>query len=200
MRGKGVTYDTGFRSAGTSTREPFDLEVARREMDIIRSDLHCNAVRVTGGYPDRLEAAARYAADAGLEVWFCPFTSGLTGDELLELLGDSADRAERLRKRGAEVALLTGSELSLFTVGLLPGDSLEDRLALLAEPIRLRALFPEMRARIRELLGRAVKVVRRRFGGKLSYASLPFEGIDWTSFDFIGCRLPHGGDGRAISR
>ena len=26
MQGKGITYDTGFRSAGTSTREPFDPE------------------------------------------------------------------------------------------------------------------------------------------------------------------------------
>jgi hypothetical protein len=34
MRGKGITYDTGFLSAGTSTREPFDAEVVRREMRI----------------------------------------------------------------------------------------------------------------------------------------------------------------------
>jgi hypothetical protein len=37
MRGKGITYDTGFLSAGTSTREPFDPEVVRREMRIILS-------------------------------------------------------------------------------------------------------------------------------------------------------------------
>jgi hypothetical protein len=185
MRGKGITYDTGFRSAGTSTREPFDPEIVRREMRIIREDLHCNAVRVTGGYPERLEVAARHAAEAGLEVWFCPFTNGLTSEELLKLLADCADRAERLRKRGAEVVFLTGSEVSLFTAGFLPGDSLEDRLALLVAPLRLRPLIPEMRARVNEILGKAVEVVRARFGGRLSYASLPFEGVDWGLFDII---------------
>ncbi len=30
MRGKGITFDTGFLSAGTSTREPFDPEVVRQ--------------------------------------------------------------------------------------------------------------------------------------------------------------------------
>jgi hypothetical protein len=78
LRGKGINFDTGFLSAGTSTREPFDPAVVRREMRIIREDLHCTAVRITGGDPDRLELAAQYAADAELEIWFCPFTNGLS--------------------------------------------------------------------------------------------------------------------------
>lgn len=185
MQSKGINYDTGFRSAGTSTREPFDPEVVRREMRIIHDELHCNAVRVTGGYPERLEIAGMHAANAGLAVWFCPFTNGLTGNELLDLLADSAGRAERLRGRDAEVVFLTGSELSLFTAGFLPGDRLEDRLALLAEPQRLRPLIPGIRARLNEFLGKAVEAVRARFGGKLSYASIPFEGVDWRPFDII---------------
>jgi hypothetical protein len=115
MRAKGINYDTGFLNAGTSTHEPFDGEVVQREMRVIRDDLHCTAVRVTGGDPDRLEIAATNAADAGLEIWFCPFTNGLTQDALLALLADCAERAERLRRRGAKVVFLTGSELSLFT-------------------------------------------------------------------------------------
>jgi hypothetical protein len=34
-------------------------------------------------------------------------------------------------------------------------------------------------------LRRAVDVVRARFGGPVSYASLPLEGVDWTPFDII---------------
>jgi hypothetical protein len=185
MRGKGITYDTGFLSVGTSTREPFEPAAVRREMQIIHDDLHCNAVRITGGYAERLEIAAQYAAEAGLEVWFCPFTNNLTAQELLELLADCAERAERLRRRGAEVVFLTGSELSLMNIGFLPGESLVDRMAVLASPERLRPLFPGIRAALNDLLGRAVEVVRPRFGGKLSYASLPFEGVDWAPFDII---------------
>jgi hypothetical protein len=186
VRGKGITYDTGFfRSSSTaSTREVFDPEVVRRELRVIREDLHCNAVRVTGGDPDRLETAARHAAEAGLEVWLSPFTCDLTTDEL-DVLGDCAERAERLRQQGAGVVLLTGAELSLFTVGFLPGDSLNDRLGLLRAPQRLREPLAEVPARINDFLAMAVEVVGERFGGKLSYASLPFEGVDWTPFDVI---------------
>jgi hypothetical protein len=72
MRGKGISYDTGFVSNGRNAREPFDPEVVRRELGIIRDDLHCNAVRVMGGDPQRLELAARCAAELGLVVWFSP--------------------------------------------------------------------------------------------------------------------------------
>ena len=185
MRGKGITYDTGFLHAGGNTREAFDPEVVRRELRVIREDLHCNAVRVTGGDPDRLEVAATLAAEAGLEVWFSPFTCDLTTRELLDLLADCAGRAERLRRRGAEVVLVTGAELSLFTVGFLPGDTLEERLGLLGAPGRLRELLAELPARLDDFLGKAAALVRERFGGRLSYAAIPFERVDWTPFDFV---------------
>jgi hypothetical protein len=142
-------------------------------------------VRVTGGDPDRLEVAATHAAEAGLEVWFSPFTCGLTTGELLDFLADCAERAERPRRQGAEVVLLTGSELSLFNVGFLPGDTLDDRLRLPGAPHRLRELLVEVPARVNDFLGKAVDLVRERFGGKVSYASLPFEGVDWAAFDVI---------------
>jgi hypothetical protein len=185
MRFKGINYDTGFISAGTTTREPFDPEIVKREMEIIHHDLHCDAVRITGGYPERLEIAAVHAAEAGLQVWFCPFTNNLTSEEFIALLPDFAERAERVRTRGAEVVFLTGSELSLMTAGILPGDTLVDRAASLADPLRLRPLIPGIRGRTNELLCKAVDVVRPRFGGKLSYASIPLDGVDWTPFDII---------------
>jgi hypothetical protein len=185
MRGNGINFDTGFLSAGATTREPFDPEVVRREMHVIRDDLHCTAVRITGGNPDRLEIAAAYAAEAGLEVWVCPFTNGLTQDALLELLADCAERAERLRQGGADVVFLTGAEVSLFTIGFFPGDTLDERLALIRDPIRVRAAIGDVRAGMKDFLRRAVDLVRARFRGKVSYASLPLEGVDWTLFDII---------------
>jgi hypothetical protein len=182
---RGINYDTGFLSAGTTTREPFDPEVVRREMQIIRDDLHCDAVRITGGIPERLEIAASHAADAGLEVWFCPFTNNLTSEEFLALLPEFADGAERVRARGAEVVFLTGSELSLMTKGMLPGETLADRAASLADPLRLRPLIPGIRRQMNDLLRQSVDVVRARFAGKVSYASIPLDGVDWTPFDII---------------
>ncbi|AGZ43329.1 hypothetical protein [Actinoplanes friuliensis] len=177
MRGRGVTYDTGFISEGPSTHEPFDPEAVRRDLRVIREDLHCTAVRVTGSDPDRLEVAARLAADAGLEVWFSPFICDLTTDELLDFLADCADRAERLRRTGAEVVLVTAAELTLFAKGFLPGDTIGERIAGL--------MSGRKPAPLNDFLARAVAVVRERFAGKVTYASLPTEVVDWTPFDFV---------------
>jgi hypothetical protein len=185
MRLYGINYDVGFSSCGTTTHEPFDPDIVRREMQIIREDLHCDAVRITGADPDRLETAARHAAEAGLEVWYSPFTNGLTTDELMELLVDGSERAERLRRDGASVVFLAGSEISLFNSGFVPGDSHEDRLRALTDPARRTATIPEARARVNAFLARAVTEVRDRFGGPVSYASLRFEGVDWIPFDVI---------------
>ena len=185
MQTRGINYDTGFPTAGTTTREPFDPAIVKREMRIIHDDLHCNAVRITGGDPERLEIAAAYAIEAGLEVWFCPFTNNLANDTLLDLLADCATRSERLRRQGGKIVFLTGSELSLMNFGFVPGDTLTDRVALLADPLRLRPLIPEIARRMNEYLRQAVDVVRARFGGRLSYASVPLDRVDWTPFDII---------------
>jgi hypothetical protein len=189
MRGRGISYDTGFIRNGASSREPFDPEVVERELRIIRDVLHCNAVRVMGGDPERLEVAATCAADLGLEVWFSPYPLELTTDELLSLFADCAERAERLRRRGAEVVFVTGAELSLMNIGFLPGDTLDERLEVLGEPHRLRELVPEVSARVNEFLAKAVALVRERFGGRVTYAAIHLERVDWTRFDIVSLDL-----------
>jgi hypothetical protein len=186
MRGKGISYSIGAFHPGAAASEPFDPALVARELRIIHDDLHCTAVRVIGGDPDRLELAATLAAAAGLEVWFCPFTLDWTTEELLVLLSECAARAERLRRGGAEVVFVTGAELTLLAKGFLPGDSLSDRLALLAEPERLREVRGELPVRLNAFLAEAVAVVRERFGGKVTYAAIPSERVDWAPFDIVG--------------
>jgi hypothetical protein len=183
MRAWGVTYDTGFVNCGTTTHEPFAAEVVAAEMRIIRNDLHATAVRVTGGVAERLEVAARHAAAAGLEVWYSPFTNDLTVDELEDFLLDAAERAERIRREGADVRFLTGSEISLMTIGLMPGATLTERAAVFSDPARLREILPAVQRRTNGVLARVVAGARERFGGPIGYASLPFEAVDWTLFD-----------------
>jgi hypothetical protein len=185
MRIKGITYDTGFINAGVSTKETFEPTLVQREMQIIKQDLHCNAVRITGGDINRLEQVAELAAAEGLQVWYCPFTCDLTTDELLAFLVESAQRAERIRSQGAEVVFLTGSEISLFTKGFFQGETLTDRLKLIKDPTNLREQIPQVRNRMKDFLSRVVPQVREKFFGPISYASIPFEGIDWQLFDFI---------------
>jgi len=186
MRGKGINYDTGFFPGGQDSRPDFDPETARKELRIIAGELHCTAVRISGSVPERLEAAAQAAADAGLEVWFAPFPCEATPAELLELLADCARRAERIRAAGAEVVFVAGCETSLFCPGYFDGDDTYARIA------TLRGGGMELWSRLGEIMGQfngylteAAAAVREHFGGNVTYAAGPWEFIDWTPFDFV---------------
>jgi hypothetical protein len=186
MRAKGITYDTGFVRDGAISREAFDPDVVKRELEIIRDDLHCTAVRITGGDPGRLELAAKYAAALGLEVWFSPYPLELSTDEMLSLFADCAERAERLRQQGAEVVFVAGAELCLMNKGFLPGESIGERLELLvSQPDRMSERVGELSARVNDFLRNAVVLVRKQFGGKITYAAIHLEHVDWTPFDFV---------------
>jgi hypothetical protein len=190
MRAKGIAYDTGFVRDGEISRERFDLDVVRRELAIIRDDLHCTAVQVVGGDPERLEVAARSAAELGLEVWLSPYPLELTTAEILSLLADCAHRAERLRDAGAEVVFVTGVELSIMNRGFLPGDDIEERVGLLlSQPDGRGERLAAASARLNEFLGEAVAAVRERFRGRITYAAIPFERVDWTVFDIASVEL-----------
>lgn len=185
MRAKGITYDTGFVYKAAHSRKRFDPTQVERELRIIRDDLHCTAVRVTGGDPERIELAATFAVDLGLEVWFSPYPFESTTEEMLALFADCAERAQRLRQRGGEVVFVTGAEVSLMNPGFLPGDTIDERVALLTQPDRVRESIVEVSARVNDFLGRAVDVVRERFDGKVTYASVPLDRVDWTRFDIV---------------
>jgi hypothetical protein len=190
MRAKGITYDTGFLRNGTSSRQRYDPDTVRRELEIIRDDLHCNAVQVTGGDADRVEVAARIAAELGLEVWFSPYPLELTTTEILDLLVDCAERAERIRESGAEVVFVAGVEMSIMNRGFVDGGTVEERLGrLLASPERRDERIAEASERLGAFLRDAVADVRKRFGGKITYAAIPFERIDWSLFDVTTVEL-----------
>jgi hypothetical protein len=185
MRAKGITYDTGFTPGGQNSRPVFDTEAVRREMRVIADDLHCDAVRITGGDPERLAVAAGHATDAGLEVWFSPFPCELSAAELVPYFADCADRAQKV---GADV-FVTGCELSLFAAGFLPGDDSLARIKAAAsdapEASEASARLAAIAAQLDAVLADTAATVRERFRGKLTYASGTWEQIDWTPFDIV---------------
>lgn len=185
-----MTYDTGFVRNGEISRTSFDPGVVRRELAIIRDDLHCNAVQVIGGDPGRLELAAGCAAELGLEVWFSPYPLELSPGEILELFTDCAERAERLRESGAEVVFVGGVELSIMNRGFMPGDGVDERLGLLlGDPDGRPERLAEVSARLNDFLREAVAAVRERFRGRVTYAAIPVERVDWTLFDIVSVEL-----------
>jgi len=187
MRARGINYDTGFLPGEAFSRPDFDPDDARHDMGIIAHDLHCDAVRISGGDPSRLSAAAEAAAARGLEVWFAPFPVDLAPPQMLAMFEDCAERAEHIRRTGAPVVFVTGCEASVFGVGFVPGATYRDRLAGLAggDPA-----FWEQAAQgigpFGAFLPDAAAATRRHFGGPITYASAPWERVDWTPFDVVG--------------
>ncbi|WP_020664598.1 hypothetical protein [Amycolatopsis benzoatilytica] len=190
MRGKGMTYETGFVRNGRSSRPSFEPEVVRRELAIIRDDLHCTAVHLVGGDPERLDLAAQWAAELGLEVWFSPYPLDATEDEMLALFADCATRAERLRAGGANVVFVTGVELSVMVHGFIPGADTNERLGwLFADPDGRAERIAEVSKRLDVFLDTAVRLVRQHFYGPVTYAAIQYEQLDWSRFDFVTMEL-----------
>ncbi len=74
LRQRGVVYDAGRAMGALSVnwRPDYSPALMRTELDIIRTDLNANAVRLGGRDPRRLLTAADYAASIGLDVWIGP--------------------------------------------------------------------------------------------------------------------------------
>lgn len=178
-----MNYDVGTANDGVLLRPEFDPGVVHRELEIIRSDLHCTSVRISGLDPDRLLTAAGDALAQGLEVWLSPQLSDRSPAETLDYLLRCAAGAEALRRDHPGLVFVLGCELTLFMRGILPGDNLMERIS---GPGLVQAIVSgSHNAPLNEFLTGAAKAVREVFGGELTYASLPFERVDWSLFDLV---------------
>jgi hypothetical protein len=190
LRRKGINYDTGFASTGGRlSRETFDPTQVRREIEIIARELHCTAIRISGRDLSRLELAARYALAEGLEVWFSPFPTELTPDELVPYFAAGARIAANLLQKSGTVVYVLGCEMTLFNAGFVPGASYLERLQTMMNPAALAShgLDPmELVRSFQAFLERSVAAVRAEFTGSVTYASGSWEPVDWTPFDIVG--------------
>ncbi len=193
MHRKGVNYDTGIAPFGNElSRATLDPAQVRHEMAIIAHDLGCNAVRITGRDAGRIVLAAQHALAEGLEVWFSPFPCNQTADELVATFAANALAAEELRRQSSRVVFVMGCELTMFDEGFVPGATPAERMRHLANPAALAATgqSPEMLiTRFQAFLARALAEVRERFRGPVTYASGPWEPVDWKGFDLVSVDL-----------
>jgi hypothetical protein len=105
------------------------MAMVRRELEIIRDDLHANAVRIVGSDVERLTTASKVALDVGLEVWFSPAFFEYPPEETASRLVAAAAAAAPLeRANPGRVIFVAGGELTLFMPGILSGKSTAERL------------------------------------------------------------------------
>src|SRR5271157_2545601 len=128
MNRKGVCYDVG-RVMGINWRPHFEPEIVHRELEIIKRDLHCNAVRIHGLNLDRLKLATEAALEQDLEVWLSPEMWDKSPEKTLRYTVKVAAMAEQLHARYSDrLVFSVGSELTLFMQGIIPGKNLLSRV------------------------------------------------------------------------
>ena len=188
MQHQGVHYDTGtvFRGPGyaISTRPTaLDMSVVRRELQIIRDDLHANAVRIVGSDVEQITAVAEIARSDSDSRCGSPRDSSST--RWRRPRRDWPQRPRRpdrcTRPIRAAWSSSPAARLTLFGPGLIVGKSVAERLkGLKANPVQLS------NGKLDEYLAALMPRLRAVFDGPLTYASLTFEQVDWGPFDYVG--------------
>jgi len=182
---RGVNYDVGRVLQGHLMRPIFDANIVHRELEIIKNDLHCNAVKIQGFDIGRLMVAAEDALTQGLEVWLAPEMFEKSPDETFEYTVKAAEATEILRQRWPEKLVISiGTELMLFMRGILEGDSLMERIS---NPMIWQKIKSGVYNKpLNEYLARTNQSVRKVFHGRVTYASVArIETIDWSLFDYV---------------
>lgn len=189
MKRKGINYDVGtFFTQGRSSRPIFDRGIVRREIEIIKNDLHCNAIRISGQEIERLVFAAEVASEQGLEVWFSPCFIDANETKLLSYLTTCAQAAEQIRQQYPSVVFVVGCELTLFMPGILDGATSRERISSLSTPtFWMKNALPgnDFNKKLNRVLATITTTVREHFHGELSYSSGTWEKVDWSPFDIV---------------
>ena len=185
MNRKGVCYDVGRVMMDSNWRPKFDLKIVHEELEIIKNDLHCNAVRICGLDIDRLMTAGHEALSQGLEVWLSPEMWDRSQEKTIEYIGRAAEQAEVLRQGWpGRLVLSVGSELTLFSQGIVEGRNVFDRISRPSLWAGVAAGKPSVP--LNAYLSNLTEAAKRSFRGPLTYCSLPFEAVRWKQFDFVG--------------
>ena len=185
MNRKGVCYDVGRVMMGENWRPKFDSKIVHRELEIIKKDLHCNAVRICGLDTERLMTASEDALSQGLEVWLSPEMWDKDQEETIRYIAKTAERAESLSHRWpGKLVFSVGSELTLFSHGIVEGNGVFDRMS---RPSFMSVIGAgKHNGPLNAFLSRLSETTKEAFQGPLTYFSLPFEAVDWKPFDFVG--------------
>lgn len=180
MKIRGVSYVVGTTS----------LQSAHHDMRVIREELHCNTVMLIGTDAELQGQVANCALEVGLDVFIRPYLADEPKSAILKHLACTAAVAERLRRtHPGRVTLLVGSEFSLTSAGMVPGNAVIVRLQFLIRPWLRRWFDRRITSQLNRFLVDAKSTARANFKGPITYASGHWERVDWEGFDFVGVNL-----------
>lgn len=182
MKIRGINYDAGI------TPDSIQLVTTNKmqeELEVIKNELHCNAVRIYGRDLEKLKECAGIALIKGLAVWFSPRITNASPEETLEYINLASKDAESLRSKFGNLIYVVGNELSLDIKDFLKGESTTERAKELFSIFTMLKinLGSGFQKNLNAFLEKAVYIARKNFKGEITYASGQWEKINWDLFD-----------------
>ena len=111
----GINYDVGTEfKKGKLSRPGFDESIIKKEIEVIKDQLNCDLIRISGYDVQRLSKASEFALELGLQVWFSPAYIDSTKEEAKDYLIECSKAAEKLRQKYENIIFISGCEYSLF--------------------------------------------------------------------------------------
>lgn len=188
MKIKGMNYDIGIEFAygnPNSRNNIWNKEAFKRDLEIIRDELHCNALRLSGTDVQDMIEGTEMVLKAGLDCWVSPHYIDAPLDDVEQKTLATAAGVEPLRAKypDNEVVIIYGCEMHHFAP-FLPGNNFTERVNCLSNP-DAPAILKEATDKLNTYFARTIPEMRKVFGGRITYTTVTFENIDWTPFDIV---------------
>jgi hypothetical protein len=170
---------------GGNWRPDYDPKTVHAELSIIKNDMHCNAVNISGQDIGRVARTAEDALNQGLEVWLSATLWNRSPKDTMEYTVRAAMAAQKLQVRWpGRIVFSVGVELTLFMQGIVEGKGLMKRLRNFFAGARTEG---EKRSKLlNDYLDSATRATREVFAGPVACSSLIAEAVDWKKFDYVG--------------
>ncbi len=186
LKYKGIGYFAGNLPGWPSSPTP-SRDRMERELEIIRDDLGCNAVRIVAGgsYEDNLIECGKLAVDLGFDrIFICPRYMDETMEKTIERIGAFGGRVRDLKEISESIVYMVGNEFPLDTFDMIGGGGYYARVANMNKDWgRVVKMLPAM---MREI----IRVCREKYGYPISYAAIVKEVdlIPWSdpAFESVG--------------
>jgi len=180
---KGVCYNIGI-APWREFRSPEDEEILE-DLEVIRNELGCNAIRIFGDNKGKMMFCAKQAIALGFNIVLLnPFHIDIDLDEAERRTVDLAKEAQSLFQESDAVVLSAGNELTIDVNGLAPSPTRDQR-----KTDDLRS--PTVQQRLNDYLKKIVPKVKQVFRGPITYAAGNWENVEWNriGFDLVSMNL-----------
>lgn len=175
MKFKGVNYNAGIDYNQCGEDKEINIKKFLLDLKWIKR-MNCNSIRLYGSHNGKLLRYSKLALKNGFIVWASPRYIGKNKDETLRLLLDFSKQLEKMR-HSDNVFLIIGNEFTIDMWGLVVGNTQMQRA------MNYKDAKSDVLNRI---LSKFIPEIRNIFGGKITYAALITENIDYSLFDYIG--------------